>query len=145
MRDANSLRDQILNRSGNVYLLQRLFSGVSAPALLMHYPLFAASERSVVTTAIALLGALIAFFFIRGVGGLVEGTADHSVRRVVRIGTLAAKVLTALIPVTVLVVMLGPPLKALPLWIVLLLLGVAVLIAYFRQCKKYWTHVQSVA
>jgi hypothetical protein len=145
MRDAKSLREEILNRSGNTYILQRLSSGIAAPALLMHCPLFAFSERAVVTFPLVLLGAIVAFFFLRGVHGLVEGTADHSVRRNVRAGTLAAKALIALIPVTSVVVIVVPKLKALPLWIFLLVTGVAVLVTYFRRCKKYWAHVQSVA
>lgn len=145
MRDAKSLRDEIRNRSGNTYVLQLLSSGISAPALLMHYPLFTIGGSTVVAVPLVLLGGAIAFVFIRGVHGLVEGTADHSVRRDVRAGTWAAKALVALIPVTSLSVILGPKLKALPLWITFLVGGVAVLIAYFRQCNKYWSYVQSVA
>jgi hypothetical protein len=111
----------------------------------MHYPLINVDGWKAITIVAAVLGAALVFVFLRGVCGLVEGTADYSVRRNVRAGTHAAKVLVALIPVTILVVIIGPGLEALPLWVLIQVAGVGVLVVYFRQCKKYWTHVQSVA
>jgi ABC-type dipeptide/oligopeptide/nickel transport system permease subunit len=145
MRPANPRQREVIARMAETYFLQSVISAVAAPAWLMHFPLFTFGHRESMTILGCLVLVPLAFTFMGGIYGLVEGTADHGVRRRVRRGSIVAWILAALALPSSLVVMLKSQLEARGFWVAMLVLGVVALVAYFRQTKKYWIYVQSVA
>jgi hypothetical protein len=125
------------------YFAQQLFS-FSAAALTVIIPLVLLVAFEGVVRVLAVALALVATVVLMGgVMGLVEGTADHSVRRRVQRGAWACAVLAVLggLGACALMWRLGTPAWAYLAW---LSTSLAALATYPLFARQYWKYVRSV-